>query len=49
MCDLLLIDCVYYVVKYIEVSVIINLDGPPTRRLLGGDVATATPVCVLPT
>ena len=41
-------DCVYYIVKCIEVPVIINLDGVPTHRLLG-DVATATPVGVLST
>ena len=43
-----MIDCVHYFVKCIEVSVVINLDGVPTRRLLG-DVVTATPVGTLPT
>ena len=45
-----MIDCVHYFVKCIEVSVVINLDGVPTRRLLG-HVVTAiqnTPVGTLP-
>ena len=41
-------DCVYYIVKCIEVPAIIDLDGLPTHRLLG-DVETAISVGTLPT
>ena len=39
--------CIHYFAKGIKVPVIINLDGAPTRRLLG-DVAAATPAGALP-